>query len=280
MKPYPDVPSGDAVPADLFEEGHLWIYEDVVGVPFRFQLTGSGTVRVGDHEQIYGVSEAPPSHQHAAHSVRECLDTETLRSAVDDVEAITFVGRATINRGIPYEWDRLPSFLGQEIWDDDRGQFLESGRVERIYRQLGLSPLNVIEREVNVRDFDPTAYEFPQSEWYDGPVAGVAIENKRGLRGHWSNPAVQMGAHSDHTSQESPITQADQVATADRLARVETALDQQGASFSFHTVRRQLFLLILREEYPTICEDPSSLDAEELRTALTDSVGEYLADEL
>lgn len=284
MKAYPEIPRVEEAPPALFERGHLWIYEHVLGLPFRFQLTDDGTLRFGDRNRSYAPDAVPDALGHAARHVREELDRAGLRKAVADVEAITFIGRATVDRGVAYDWGRLPSVLGTDIWHGDRERFLEPGSVENSYRQLGLTPINTVDREVNVRDFDPDSYGFPASAWYDGPVAGLVIENKGGARARRLNPAVEPADGTDRkrqTETDLPADAADlaeRLATKDRLSRVVTAIEDRGKPVRFDAVHERLFEAILREEYRLLFDGPHTVDADALRSSLADVVGQFLAE--
>lgn len=276
MKDYPEVPSVSEAPAELFERGHLWIDEHVAGVQLRFRLTEYETLQVGDDRRLYEPDEIPLSHRHAVRHVRERLDREALRAAVEDETEIVFFGRATVNRGVPYDWERLPSFLGFDIWHAGRERFLPVDAVENVYRRLGLRPINTLAKEVNVRDFDPREYEFPASEWYGGPVAGVTIRNKRGGCARRDNPAVK--AQGDGADvPESAVALARQLATDRRLSRVVRRLDSRGQPVAFDGVRERLFETIVREEYQRLFGGDQRVDVERFRSALGEIVGEFLA---
>lgn len=276
MKAYPTIPTISEAPVELFEQGHLWLYELVAGVRFRFQLTEYGTLRIGDGTRLYDGDDVPLSHRHAVRHVRERLDREALRTAVEDVEDVVFFGYATIQRGVPYEWDRLPSFLGFDIWHAGRERFLSPDVVESVYRRLGLSPLDTVAREVNVRDFDPTDDVFPASEWYDGPVAGILLKNKRGGYARRDNPAAKTAQPLD--SSDSPTVLARRLATERRLSRVVSSLEAEEKAVAFDAVYERLFETIVREEYRWLFADAHRVDVDQFRAALADAVGEFLAE--
>ena len=276
MNDYPELPSVSEAPAELFEQGHLWIYEYVVGVQLRFRLTEYGTLQIGDSQRIHEPDDIPLSHRHAVRHVRERLNREALRAAVKDVGEIVFFGQTTIHQGIPYDWERLPSFLGFGIWHAGREQFLSPDTVENIYQRLDLHPSNTVAREVNVRDFDPESYEFPASQWYDGPVAGVVIKNKRGGCARRDNPAVKVQSDESDVP-ESPVALARHVATDRRLSRVVSSLETRSQPVAFEAVHERLFETIVREEYHRLFGGSQRVDVERFQSALGDIVGEFLA---
>ncbi|WP_144920351.1 hypothetical protein [Halorubrum salsamenti] len=215
----PDVRGSQA--AEGLLTGHLWLLELIDGTGLRFRMDESGLLSFGDPETTYSGPEAVPlALRSAVRHVRDRFDREALRDAVDDPEDVVFFGVATHHRGTDYDWDRLPPFLGSDVWIG-RGEGSEAGSREgpkaksregpkaksregpkaksregpkagafrppdaaaSIFEGVGLDPVNAVEREVNGRDFDPGAYVIPESAWRDGPAAGVVVRNKRGGRG-------------------------------------------------------------------------------------------------
>lgn len=281
MKDFPDTPPFAEAPA-VFERGHLWLYEHVLGLPFRFRLTDHGTLHIGDDKRPYDPADAPLGHAHALGHVRAHFDRESLGAAIEDPTEVVFFGRATVNRGIEYDWGRLPSFLGVDIWHGGRERFLDPGAVDRIYRELGLDSLTTVEREVNVRDFDPESISFPDSAWYDGPVAGLFVRNKRGGRAFRVNDAVERRSESraesgDEASlPDDPGGVAAALVTDERYARVASELEALGRPVTFDAVHERLFETVVREAYSRLFERGRAVEAEALRSALADIVGERL----
>jgi len=231
MKFHPSTPHVDDAPAELLDSGHLWILEHVAGAPFRFRLRDSGMIQFGYADHVYDSPDGlPAQYQHAVRHVQTHLDREALRAAVDDVEAIVFFGIATQYQGIDYEWDRLPSFLGYDIWSAEAEAFRPPDAVDGIFGRLGLQAVNAIEQEVRARDFNPEAYTMPQSAWYDGPAAGVVIRDKQGHRGRLTSPDTH-ATESTEANEPTETTAEDLVATYgtdQRFRRLSKRLAEQG----------------------------------------------------
>lgn len=197
--PLPDLDDPEA-PDDLLE-GHLWLLELIDGTGLRLRMDDSGLLRFGGPDATYPDLDAVPlALRPAVRHVRDRFDRDALREAVADPAGVTFLGVATHRRGIDYDWDRIPPFLGTDVWvgADGGGATGADGRLETgapdgafrppdaaaaIFEGVGLDPVNALAREVNARDFDPDGYAVPASAWRDGPVAGVVVRNKRGGRG-------------------------------------------------------------------------------------------------
>lgn len=248
MQSFRPIPGVEAAP-DLFEGGHLWIQEKVDGGPFRFQLLDSGRLRVGDDERTYDPEAVPPQYRHAVRHVRETCEWGALRSAVDDVESVVFFGQAMQRHRIEYDWDDTPSFLGFDVWSEAKEAFLSVDAVDHVFERLGLQSVNTFAKEVRAVDFDPDSYEVPQSNWYDGPAAGVVIRNKRGAVAQLANPTVE--AQDDPAVEPASGTElARELVTAHRVQRAVASLERRGISATFESVYERVLESLFRETHP------------------------------
>lgn len=187
VHPFPPLPDAGDAP-DVFD-GHLWIREYLEGLPLRFKLESDGVLAFGNADRTFRQWDEPHPYRHAVHHVRQAFSADTLRAAVDDPAAHTFFGVATVRGRLPYDYGRLPPFVGTEIHERVEG-FLAPDRTERAFDRLGLEPVAVAEKEVSTRHFDPARYEIPESAYYVGPAAGVVFRNKTGGRARKLHPAL------------------------------------------------------------------------------------------
>ena len=272
MREYPSIPSVADAPAELFESGHLWILEKIDGAHLRFQLRESGAIRFGDRDRVYDDPGAIPApYEHAVRHVQERLDREALRNAVDDVESVVFFGEATHRQGIDYDWERLPSFLGFDVYSEREEAFRPPGAVQAIFERLGLEPVNAVERELNTRDFDPDSYAIPESAWYDGPAAGVVIRNKRGGRATLDHPDVgepDTGAADPASPDPSAEALAAEYATDRRFERLAGELDGRGRDVTFERLYERALTDIVREEHRRLYHGSASVDLPAFRSAV------------
>lgn len=275
MQDFPSIPRVENAPEELFTEGHLWILEKVDGAGLRFQVRDSGLVRFGDRTTVYDDPAAVPDpYQHAVRHVRENLDREALRAAVDDVEAVVFFGEATHHHTIDYDWARTPSFLGFDVWAADRG-YLSPDAVEGIFERLGLQPVNAVERELPARDFDPERYTVPASAWYDGPAAGVVIRNKRGQRAKLLHPDFREGTETV-TVDASAEELAARYATDRRFETVVESLEASGQQVTFDALYERVLEDIVREHHQTLYQGSESVDLQAFRSEVAALVRAFL----
>lgn len=294
VPPHPDI--ADA--PDLFDGGHLWIQECVDGHPFRFQVRGDARLQFGNARREFAGDDAPRAYRHAVHHVQRALDRGALGTAVADTEMVTFVGVATHRNRLAYDWGRLPSVLVTDVHDAsqsdadasrgdaDAGRFLPPARVEQVVERLGLMPVNAVAKEVRGADFDPAAYEFPESAWRDGPVAGVLVRTKTGRRAVLNNDAVlddaDAGAGDYGSAGGDAVANVDTVlaeyAPASRFQRVARDLDASGRPVTFDAVRERVLDSIYREHAPVFCEGRPPVDVDAFEAAVAERTNAFLAD--
>ena len=264
MQPFPETPTLGDAPDDLFEQGHLWLQEWVVGAPLRFQVTETG-LAFGDDRRVFEQWAEPPGYGHAVRTVRERFDEAAFRDAVDAPGEYTFLGVATRNEGVDYDWSRLPGFLGVDLHGPGRG-FRPPDVADQAFTRLGLDPVNALRKELPARDIRPDRYAFPASAWYDGPVAGVLARNKRGGRALVRNDAV--------TGTDPPaVTPEDLVAESVTAARIDRTVAALGDGASVDAVLDRLVETLVREHYAALGD---RFDAAAIRSAAAEPVARRL----
>lgn len=271
MQPFPSLPAVADAP-DLFERGHLWTQELLVGAPLRFRLEPSGSVTVADAERT--LDDPAPSLQAAVRHVRERLDRAALLEAADDPSEVVCYGVATRFEGVPYDWARLPPFVGTDVWSASRGEYLPPDVVERTFERLNLTPANALDKEVDARYFDPDGYDFPESAWYDGPVAGVVFRNKTGGRAVRRNPDVGAGDGGEPDSwPRDPEAVVERVVTDGRVRRARDQLRSEGRVADVDGVMARVTELVAREEHGRL---PDGFGDRAYRSAMAERVQELL----
>lgn len=259
---HPDLPRASETPS-LFEEGHLWIQELVVGAPLRFRLEPSGRITFENRERRFH-DDPPRSYRHAVRHVRERLDRDALLAEAEDPSEVVFYGVATRNEGVDYDWGRLPGLLGTDVRSGE--EFVPPDVVERSFQRLGLEPVNAVEKEVQAAYFDPDGYEIPDSAWYDGPAAGVVIRNKRGDRAAIRNEAAVRAESEELDGDAEAVAEA--VVTRERVERAIEGADAAGTDLD--AVLDGVLESIWREEHGRLPD----LDERAFRSAVVERVRE------
>lgn len=261
MKPLPPLPEVADAP-ELFESGHLWLQELVAGAPLRVRLESTGSLTVADRNRP--LEDPPPSLQAAVDHLERTLDRGALLDAAADPSAVVLYGVATRFEGVPYDFERVPPFLGTDVWSDVREEYLPPDVVERTVERLGLAPVNAVRKEADARHFDLGGYAVPDSAWYDGPAAGVVFRNKTGGRAALRNPTARSTVDDLPAD---PGVLAEAVVTGDRIRRVAADLTDP----DFDAVFERTLAAVYREEHARL---PADLDERAFRTASAELVGE------
>lgn len=237
MKPYPSLPDLDAAAHEAFE-GSVWIRELVVGEGLQFGVTEGGYLRFAAGGRTFE-ADPPLRLRRSVGHVRRRFDVDALLRESSDPAELVFYGVATVRDGVEYDWDRLPPFLGFDVWNGGRGRWLANDAVERAFDGLGLAAVNAVEKELPVRHFYPERYEMPDSEWYDGPAAGIVVRDSHGNRAARRNPGVR-GTTADYPTD--PEALASTVVTTEFVERLADDRDH-GATFD------ELFEATLEESF-------------------------------
>lgn len=142
-----------------------------------------------------------------------------------------------------------------------------------MFERLGLAPVNTFQKELNVRDFHPERFEIPDSAWYDGPAAGIVIENRSGGSALIEEIAVDEKEHDEPIRGEPTAVTTDLV-TDVRVNRAIEAIETYGKTATTAEVHARVFEMIVREEYVRL--DQSSIDWKTFRSAVGSVVAEKL----
>lgn len=272
MQPFPSVPPVEEAPASLFDGGHLWLQERVVGGPLRFQLTDSGLLAFGDGRREFDDGEAPVGYRRAVAHVRAAFDRPALRAALDDVSDAVFFGVAPRDEGVAYDWDRTPPFLGVDVWTAGSG-FRPPDAAEALFDRLGLTPVDAVAKELRADDFDPESYDRPESAYRDGPAAGVLVRNKTGDRAEllwdWSPP---------EPLRDDPATVAAAVATDERIEAAADRVADGGGTAEVSAVTDRVVAEAGRREYARLFGDGGAVEPAAFRSAVAERVGRVLGD--
>jgi len=266
MRQFPSLPDlGEPDAPDDFLDGHLWLLELIDGTGLRVSMDESGLLRFGGPEATSpDIDAVPVALRPAVRHVRDRFDRESLREAVADPGAVTFLGVATHRRGTDYDWDRIPPFLGTDVWTGDDapeagatdGAFRPPDAAAAIFEGVGLDPVNAVAREVNARDFDPDEYAVPASAWRDGPAAGVVVRNKRGGRGRIAGDAGDAdearaeGGDPTDAGGDGSVDLDGLAATharPERFERVAAALDRRGEPVTVDALADRTVEAVARE---------------------------------
>lgn len=274
MKKFPTIPRIANAQPELLNGGHLWLQEKVDGANFRFSVAESGQIVFGDRSRAYH-DEPPAPYRHVVRHIRENFDREAFRSVTDDPEGFVFFGEAMHHHTIKYDWERTPSFLGFDIWSEEREAFFSLDETERAFSRLNIDPINTVKKEVRAVDFNSDAYEIPRSAWYDGPAEGIVVKNKNGARAKLLHPRF-WEVEETIPLEGDPTTLARRYATDRRIEKIVQKCRDREVPVTFDTVYDRLIEDIVREEHKELYHADNKVDMREFRSAVAARTRKYL----
>jgi hypothetical protein len=260
VKRFPETPALD----DGSEfSGHVWIQELPTGGPFRFRVAPSGLVTFATADGRFdAVESVPPPYRRGAELINADLGRAALQAATDEPERVTFCGLATRYEGSEYDWERLPAFVGTDVWKAET--LLSPDRATGVFERLGLPTLPAVEKERPAAHADvgrfADAAELPPSAWCDGTAAGVLIRDKSGTRASVWRPMNE--ASPPAPTQQTPSELAATYATDERIERTVARLRDDGQKLTVDAIRDRIVADVAREAYATLYPDGEFVTSE------------------
>lgn len=144
---------------DIFSnpEDEIVIQEKIDGGNFRFYITEEGKIIIGSRTQQLTNDEGEDTNIHkmfvrCANFVREKLSGKELNK----YSRLIFFGENCVKHTINYDWDRMPLFLGYDIYSFSLGKYLDYYDIKKIYDELGLEivPLIAIKKVNEIGKID------------------------------------------------------------------------------------------------------------------------------
>ena len=246
MYPSPSLNPVDSAP-DVLDGGHLWLQEYPTGKIVWFEMDETGLITFGADGTEF--ETVPPSLRLAVRHVRTSIDRDKLRDGVEDITQYVFFGIATRYEGYDYDWEAVPPFVGIDIWAESQERFVAPDVAERVFDQIGLTPVPAFEKEVPAAHFDSTSFEIPMSHWRDGRAAGVIVRNKRGGTALCEN-TTSIGESDSDVDETVAI---ERVVTCS-FSTVLSALDATVETVDVEVLTDRLFERVARQAYDDIAD--------------------------
>jgi hypothetical protein len=170
---------GDIENKELFTnpEDELAIEEKIDGANFRFMIN-NGNIVFGSHTQQ--ITSDIGEDTNVQKYFRRCVDFVRHQLASKDLSKynnLVFYGECCVMHSISYNWDKIPPFLGFDIYANER--FLDVLDAKQIFSELGLDFVPII-NYCKVKDFLSTPLTesiIPKSIFYEGQAEGIVVKN-------------------------------------------------------------------------------------------------------
>lgn len=189
MKRYPKIKYPDHEKSNgLFADGDIFVQEKLDGANFRFgrEIHLDKQYHTKDREIVFGSRNVQFKNKkdenkqfaHAIEYVRDQVSDEHIAEIEKTLSAdVTIFGEAMHPHTLEYEFNDIPSFVGFDIWDHWRGQFVPPKEARHfIENVLGLEYSPIID-VVNAENWDEYETSVPQSAYGDVKAEGLVLKN-------------------------------------------------------------------------------------------------------
>ncbi len=270
-----------SIRGEFLDTGHVWQYEYPDGTPFearldttnRLQFAFATDEQSGQPHRWVDAEEVPPVFGFAVRALTTRLDRSAIRRAVDDPTAVRLRCLAVHRRHRGYDWSNAPPVVGVDIAYP--GTELLPHELDRVFEEFGVPTLPTLDTEVHVRNLDSSGATPPETQWGEGTAYGVLSRKKGG--------GVALRVASEYVGEPpapEPISSAvDEYAAAVASPEMLTPLVEECESTASVSVLTDAVLdRTLRAEFGRLTNGETSLDIEELRSALAQRVATFVQD--
>ena len=176
FKKYPKIRQLGHKENDGILDGELCIEEKIDGGNHRFMFKGKRII-FGSRTQQLTSNEGEDSN--VGKNFRRCIGfiRETVEnSKKQGLKGLMFYGENCIKHSCEYDWDKIPPFLGFDVYDLKKEQFIDVSKKHLLFKRLGLPS---IESVVGIwgKDLTEKDFEIPKSQFADNVAEGIVIKN-------------------------------------------------------------------------------------------------------
>lgn len=157
----------------IFDGGVVVVEEKMDGANVRWMYDPDKGLRFGSRNIELTDSKDPGQFK----KFKEWLDDFDVK---DFTPYYVYYGEYMIPHSINYDWDKVPTVLGFDVYDPQSERFLNYDTVKDEFERLGIPLVPVIDiRDSNEIKADPSYLEtvIPVSRYYSGKAEGVVFKN-------------------------------------------------------------------------------------------------------
>jgi hypothetical protein len=228
-------------------------------------------------------NDVDDTFDHAIEFVREETDKGALVEQDGLWGPFTFFGEAMHPHTLDYNWDKVPSFLGFDVYDHGLEQFLVFDNAEAVFEAIGLPVVPVV-YEGPAEDFKDL--EAPDSQYHDGPAEGVVIVNEdTGQRAKYRSDKFkemhgsQSVSDPDEYELDDSAVLARQFTTEARVLKMIHKYENRGRTIEMSMMEdlwRDVFEDIIEEEFETIFLGRYDLNTKDFRSEVAGITADVL----
>lgn len=157
------------------------VQEKIDGANFRFMLK-NGRLVFGSRNQFLGLEETNTFNkqfQRCIDYIKRTVDKSALQKLSNEKGSLIFFGEDCIKHTINYDWDRIPPFLGFDVYSFKKKTFFPFSSVDTMFYNIGLPTVPLILITDEKKDIQKLVKGINElkSEYYDGYAEGIVIKN-------------------------------------------------------------------------------------------------------
>lgn len=161
---------------DIFSdsEDEIIVEEKIDGTNMRFMIK--------DKRIIFGSHTKELENQPEKFFCRsiEYIKNKLANKDLSKYNDFIFFGEGCIKHTIDYNWDKIPPFLGFDIWRFTENQFIDSATAILIYNQLGLDFVPILNIAFTAKECLELKMDdsiIPKSQYYEGQAEGIVFKS-------------------------------------------------------------------------------------------------------
>lgn len=168
---------GDEENKDIFSnpKDEIVIQEKVDGANFRFYITKEGKIIFGSRARQLTSDEGDETN--VEKNFRRCVELirqkwERVKDIAPNLSHLIFYGECMVKHTMDYDWEKMPPYLGFDIYDTKTGKYLDYKDIEIIFCEnlkVEIVPLIKICKAKDIAKIDDSSV--PESKY-------VAISSK------------------------------------------------------------------------------------------------------
>lgn len=174
----------------MFEnpDDQLIIKEKLDGANFRFTFNEDDQLVFGSKNVEYIDEDGEPAYDSSDYEKLDSRFTNAIEYIREEVDVsgktwqrYTFFGENMVSHSLEYEWEKIPQFIGFDVYDHAEYRWLTVKEAYNLFDKLGLETAPII-MSVDAGAFkqkhnSEEGFPIPESQWRDGKGEGVVIIN-------------------------------------------------------------------------------------------------------
>lgn len=163
---------------DIFinHDDKIYIQEKIDGGNFRFYINKNGQIIFGTRSTQLTSNEGEDTNVYK--DFRRCLEFVRHQinksSNIPSNKGLIFYGEACHKHTMYYDWDSMPLFLGFDIYDTEKEEYLDWAKANDIFNGLGLDTVPLL--------YEGTIKDMPHPDEKTVPITKYAPRSKPGLK--------------------------------------------------------------------------------------------------